>query len=161
VQRCRHLRPYTSTWFGLCDGAVNKFVTESCHVGLLFLEIRIQRNLCSDTATFFYYFAKPINKAVCNSLVEVEPAVLILAFRLKVITSFFWPSQRVPRLSSAQWTLHRLDVKYAIKPIVWVATQIRVAISQKVRKQVAPRRLKTLNLSCNFSNLSVTVCSVA
>ena len=109
---------------------MNKFMTESCHV--LFLEVRIQRKLCSDTTTF--YFAKPINKAVCNSLVEVEPAVSILASRLKVITSFFWPSLRAPRPSSAQHTLHLVEVKYAIKPIVWVATQIRVAVSQRVRK---------------------------
>ena len=27
----------------------------------------------------------------------------------------FWPSQREPRLSSAQRTLHLLEVKYAIK----------------------------------------------
>jgi len=59
-----------------------------------------------------FCFAKPINKAVCNSPLKVEPAVLVLAFRPKVITSFFWPSQRVPRLSSAQCALHLLEVKY-------------------------------------------------
>jgi len=79
------------------------------------LEIRIQRKLCSGTTTFF--FVLQINKAVCNSLLDDDAAVLILASRLKVITSFFWPSHRVLRLSSAQRTLHLFEVKYAIKSI--------------------------------------------
>jgi len=48
-------------------------------------------------------------------------------------------------------------VKYVIRPIVWVAAHIRVAISQRVYAEA----IKNLNLSCNFSNLSVSVHSVA
>jgi len=95
-------------------------------------DIRIQRKLCSDTASFFFCFAKPNKKAVCYSPLEVELAVLILASRLKVITSFSGhPSGYCGfRLRSALYTY----LKYAIKPIVWVATQTKVAISQRVRK---------------------------
>ena len=38
VEHCGHLRLDTSTCFELCDGVLNKFMTESCHV--LFFEIR-------------------------------------------------------------------------------------------------------------------------
>jgi len=89
---------------------------------------------------------------VYNSPREVEPVVLILASWLKVITSFFWPTQWVPRLSSAQTTLHIPEVKYAIKLIVWVA---------KGQKLGCAEAIINLNLICNFSNLSVSVCSVA
>jgi len=88
------------------------------------------RESCVVTLQLSFLFLK----AKFTSCLEVEPAVLILASRLKVITSFFWPSQRVPRLSSAQHTLHLLEVKYAIKLIVWVATQTRVATWLRVRK---------------------------
>jgi len=113
---------------------VDKFMSESCHVGYISLklgsdlEIRIQGKLCSDTTTFFFVLQSQFNKAVCNSPLKVEPAALISASWLKVMTSFFWPSQWVPQLSSAQCALH-LEVKYAIEPKVWVATQTRVAIS--------------------------------
>ena len=95
---------------------------------------RIQRKLCSDTTTFFFVLQRQLIKlsAIHHWMLNIA-AVLILASRLKVVTSFFWPSQRVPRLWSVQRTLH-LEVKYAIKPIVWAATQTRVAISQRVRK---------------------------
>jgi len=94
---------------------------------------------------FPFCFAKPINKSVCNSSLDVEPTVLILASRLKATTSFFWPSQRVPRLSPAQRTSYLLEVKYAIKLIVWVATQTRVAISQSQKISCA-ETIKTLSL---------------
>ena len=89
---------------------------------------------CSDTTTFFFVLQSQLTKlsAIPRWMLNAA-AVLILASRLKVITLFFWPSQRVPRLWSAQRTLH-LEVKHVIKPIVWVATQTRVAISQRVRK---------------------------
>jgi len=45
--------------------------------------------LCSDTTAFFFVFeSQLINKAACNSPLEVEPAVLILESRLKVLTYF-------------------------------------------------------------------------
>ena len=99
------------------------------------MTLRVEyRESCVVTQQLSFLFCKAnYIKAVCDSLLKVEPAVLILASRLKVITSFFWPAQRVPRLSSAQCALH-LEVKYAIKPTVWVATQTRVAISLRVRK---------------------------
>jgi len=80
---------------GLCDGVVNKFISDRCHMSFSLTlgsdhEIRIRRKLWSDTITFFLFcIAKPFNKAVCNSLLKVESVVLILASRPKMITSFF------------------------------------------------------------------------
>jgi len=37
---------------------------------------------------FLFCFAKPVDKAVCNSPLEVEQAVLIIAFRMEAINSF-------------------------------------------------------------------------
>ena len=83
------------------------------------LEIRIQRKLCSDTATFFFVLQRQLIKLSANHRWMLNAAaVLILASRLKVVTSFFWPSQRVPRLWSAQRTLWsmRLSPQYGSRP---------------------------------------------
>ena len=137
---------------------MNKFMTESCHV---ILEIRIQRKLCSDTTTSFFYFANPINKPVCNSPLEVEPAVLILASRLKVITSFFWSSQRVPRLSSAQQLFAPPCSEVCDEAHNMGRKPNKGCDFAKGQKTGCPEAIKNLNLICNFSNLSVSVCSVA
>jgi len=70
-------------------------MSKSCCAGYLplrldsDLEIRIQRKLCSDTTTsFFVLQSQLINKALCSSPLEVEPAVLRLASRSKVVTYF-------------------------------------------------------------------------
>ena len=72
---------------------MNTFTSENCRVLFLKLdsdfEIRLlQRKLGSDTATSFFALQSQFNKAVCNSPMEVEPAVLVLASRLKVMTFF-------------------------------------------------------------------------
>ena len=83
---CSH---YISAYFGLCDAVVNTFTSENCCVLFLKLdsdfEIRLlQRKLGSDTTTSFFGLQSQFNKAVCNSPMEVEPTVLVLASRLKV-----------------------------------------------------------------------------
>jgi len=99
------------TGFGLCDGVVNSLWLKAVMSFFLRLgsdlEISIQRKLCSDTPTLCFVLQ---SQFVCNSPLEVEPAVLILSSRLKVITCFFWPPQRVPRLSSAQCAFMRLSL---------------------------------------------------
>jgi len=61
-------------------------MSESCRVVYFSLrldsdlEIRIQKKLCSyPTTSFAVLQSQLINKAVCNSPLEVEPKVLILA----------------------------------------------------------------------------------
>ena len=139
ARTCGILPPFAAILLVL--DCVVKLWISLCVKAAMYISLRLEyRESCVVTQQLSLMFCKAINKAVCNSPLKVEPVVLILASRPKVITSFFWPSHRVPRLSPAQCALHLLEVKYAIKPIVWVATQRRVAISPRVRKKVAPKR---------------------
>jgi len=67
ARSCGTLGRYTSTCFGLRDGVVNKFMSESCHMYISFilgsdLGIRILRKLCSDTTTFFFVLQSQLIK---------------------------------------------------------------------------------------------------
>jgi len=89
---------------------------------------------CVVTQQLSFLFCKVICKAVCNSPVKVEQTSVDFSISAEGDSFVFLAiPQRVPRLSSAQCALH-LEMKHAIKPTIWVATQARVAISLRVRK---------------------------
>jgi len=97
-------------------------MSESCCAGYFplrldsDLEIRIQRKLCGDTTTSFCVLqSQLINKAVCSSPLEAEPAVLLLASRPKVVTYFSGHPSRYRsfqyRLRSARYAFSKWNTR--------------------------------------------------
>ena len=127
------------------------------------LEIRIQRKYVYRHNNFLFCFAKPTNTAVYNLPLIVEPALLFLASRLKVITSYFLVN---PASTTDFICAMRFKPPSSASEVCDIAHKMgrdpnRGCDFAKGQKLGSAEAITNLKLSCNFSNLSVPVCSVA